>query len=362
MNLAPQNLQQVALLYICNLLSVKPRNDLSIYKSIEIKSTFIKIFNPKKTNVIVDCIYCHPHMDLNEFSDCYLNNLLDKLSKESKTVFLLCDFNIDLLNYENHSLTNEVHDLLSSYMVLRHIVQLTRKGDNSKTLIDNIYSIVIIPNNISGNITATISDNLPQFLIAPNIFSNTTSTKLNIFERDWFKFDQENFILDYLSVKYENLIKSNNGNVGQSFVSFLTNSILDFYASLKKISKQKLKFRNKAWITLDLQKSIKKFPLKPTQTKRCYFENKAQIQCKQYINLLSTLMKKSKISDFTNYFQNNLKDLKSTWKGLKESPNVVARPLFLIMAEVKLNRKRSPMLLTNILLTLLLTVNLLLDT
>ena len=201
MNLAPQNLQQVALLYICNHLFDKPRNNLSIYKSIEIKSTFIKIFNPKKTNVIVDCIYCHPHMDLNEFSDCYHNNLLDKLSKESKTVFLLCDFNIDLLNYENHSLTNEFHDLLSSYMVLRHIVQPTRKGDNSKTLIDNIYSIVIIPNNISGNITATISDNLPQFLIAPNIFSNTTSTKLNIFERDWFKFDQENFILDYLSVK-----------------------------------------------------------------------------------------------------------------------------------------------------------------
>ena len=151
--------------------------------------------------------------------------------------------------------------------------------------------------------------------------------------------------------------------MGQSFVSFLTkfNSILDFYASLKKISKQKLKFRNKPWITLDLQKSIKKFPLKPTQTKRCYFENEAQIQYKQYRNLLSTLMKESKISDFTNYFQNNLNDLKSTRKGLKELPNV-AHPLFLIMAEVKLNHKRSPMILTNILLTLLLTFNLLLDT
>ena len=107
--------------------------------------------------------------------------------------------------------------------------------------------------------------------------------------------------------------------MGQSFVSFLTkfNSILDFYASLKKISKQKLKFRNKPWITLDLQKSIKKFPLKPTQTKRCYFENEAQIQYKQCRNLLSSLMKESKISDFTNYFQNNLNDFEEYMERFK---------------------------------------------
>ena len=78
----------------------------------------------------------------------------------------------------------------------------------------------------------------------------------NIFERNWSKFDQETFILDYLSVDWENLTKSNNGNVDQSFVSFLTklNLILDLHAPLKKISKQKLKFRNKNWITLGLQK------------------------------------------------------------------------------------------------------------
>ena len=91
-----------------------------------------------------------------------------------------------------------------------------------------------------------MSDHLPQFLIAPDIFTNPPSAKLNIFERDWSKFIQENFILDYLSVDWENLIKSNCGNVDQSFVSFLAkfNSILDSYVPLKKVSKQKLKFKN----------------------------------------------------------------------------------------------------------------------
>ena len=50
-------------------------------------------------------------------------------------------------------------------------------------------------------------------------------------------------------------VKSNRGNADQSFVSFLAkfNSILDLHAPLKKISKQKLKIRNKPWITLGLQ-------------------------------------------------------------------------------------------------------------
>ena len=67
------------LLYTSNNLSYKPRNDLCIYKSTELESTFIEILAPKKTRVIVGCIYRHPHMDLNEFNDYYMNNLLDNL-------------------------------------------------------------------------------------------------------------------------------------------------------------------------------------------------------------------------------------------------------------------------------------------
>ena len=41
------------LLYISNNLSYKPRNDLCIYKSTELESTFIEILNTKRTDVIV---------------------------------------------------------------------------------------------------------------------------------------------------------------------------------------------------------------------------------------------------------------------------------------------------------------------
>ena len=60
---------------------------------------------------------------------------------------------------------------------------------------------------ISGNFTTTIFDDLPQFAIIPNMFGKILGNKWTIYEKDWSKFDQENFILDYFSVNWEHLLK-----------------------------------------------------------------------------------------------------------------------------------------------------------
>ena len=85
------------------------------------------------------------------------------------------------------------------------ILQPTRITSHPKTLIDNIFSIIIDPDIISGSLTATISNHLSQFAIIPNIFGNTASNKFNIYERELNKFDQENFILDYFPIDWEDL-------------------------------------------------------------------------------------------------------------------------------------------------------------
>ena len=84
-----ESLARGTLSYIRNYLSNKSRNDLCVYKTTELKSSFIEIPNPKRPNIIIGCIYSHPNMDLDEFKHNYLNNLLDKISKENKSVFLL---------------------------------------------------------------------------------------------------------------------------------------------------------------------------------------------------------------------------------------------------------------------------------
>ena len=176
-------------------MSYKTRNDLKIYKSFELESTFNEIGNPKETNIIIGCIYKHPNMNINEFNDDYLNELLDRLAKENKTIFLLGDFNISLLNYEIYPPVNEFLDSLSSHYFLPNILQPSRVTTTSKTLIDNIVFNMSVSNIISRILTASISDHLPQFLVAPNIFFNVSYSKSKNYAKDWSRFDQEIFLL-----------------------------------------------------------------------------------------------------------------------------------------------------------------------
>ena len=137
----------------------------------------------KKTTIVIRCIYKHPGVNLNKFKEFYLNNLFDKLPKENKTVSLLWDFNINLLNFEQDLWANEFLDSLSCHLFLPHRRQATRVRTNSKTLIDNLFSNAISPNIISRNITSSISDHLMQFLIASNFSLNPPSLKPIIFEK-----------------------------------------------------------------------------------------------------------------------------------------------------------------------------------
>ena len=90
------------------------------------------------------------------------------------------------------------------------------------------------------------------------MFGNIPGNKSNIYERDWSKFDQENFILDYFFVDWEDLLKINELNADNSTKIYLDkiNMLIDTYTPLTKINKYHLKFKSKPWITLGLQKSI----------------------------------------------------------------------------------------------------------
>ena len=74
--------------------------------------------------------------------------------------------------------------------------------------------------------TATISNHLLQFAIIPNMFGNISGNKSNICKRDWSKFDRENFILDYFSVDWEDLLKIDELNADNSTKMFLDNNML----------------------------------------------------------------------------------------------------------------------------------------
>ena len=129
------------LLYIADHLTYQTKNYLNIYLNYYLESTFIKVTNPSKTNIIVDCIYSHPTMGLNAFNCYYLNPLLEKLAKEQKAAFFLVDFNLDLLKYEQHKAANEFLDYLLSNIFLLHIIQSTRITFHSKSILSIFFQI-----------------------------------------------------------------------------------------------------------------------------------------------------------------------------------------------------------------------------
>ena len=53
-------------------------------------------------------------MDLTDFTCTYLNKLLENISKEQKSIFVIGDFNVNYFNYNEHSQANEFLDSLAS--------------------------------------------------------------------------------------------------------------------------------------------------------------------------------------------------------------------------------------------------------
>ena len=102
-----------------------------------------------------------------------------------------------------------------------------------------MFSNIIDPDIISGNLTATIS-------IIPNMFGNISGNKSNIYQQDWSNFDQENSILDCFSVDWEDSFKTDELNADNSIRMYLgkINMLLDAYAPLKRINKYKIEFNS----------------------------------------------------------------------------------------------------------------------
>ena len=177
---------------------------------------------------------------------------------------------------------------------------------------------------VSVGLTATTSDHLPQFSFVSNILSNPSTQK-----RDWSKFNQENFILDYLDKDLHDVPQIDQQNFNLSMDSLLNdmNSILDVHAPLKKVNKYKLKFKTKPWITSALQKSIsiknnllKKFinAAKDPPIKERYHK-----EYKDYRNMLSTILKQSKTNYYNHYFETDWSSIKNIWKDIFNIKNML---------------------------------------
>ena len=85
-----------------------------------LESVFSEVLSKSQKNTIIGCIYKHPKTAIADFTQNFIQPLLDKLSFENTNIILLGDFNIDLLHYENDNLTRIFLDCMYSSSLSPH--------------------------------------------------------------------------------------------------------------------------------------------------------------------------------------------------------------------------------------------------
>ena len=186
-------------------------------------------------------------MSIKEFNDNFLETLFHNLSKESKKkIYLIGDFNIDLLKVNTHEQTGFFLDILESNEFVPQIFLPTRLTSGSKTFTDNIFVNHFNETTTSGNLTCTVSDHLPQFLVSHYEKSNIEQSH-NIKVRNMKFFVEDDFIEDIKKLDWAQLLNTSRDDINHSFDTFISilNTLLDKHAPFKTMNKKELKLQQK---------------------------------------------------------------------------------------------------------------------
>ena len=204
---------------------------------------------------MICCAYRHPSSEIEHFNE-YIQRTLSNPSVANKHVFIMGDFNINLLNYDSHTPTCDFVSVLLSQHFLPYIIHPTRVSDHSPSIIDNIFSNICNLNTKSGNILTQVADHLPQFLVVRKAgIANKTQS---YYQHDYSQFDQGKFLTGFNNLNFEYL-NDNESNVSAKFSRFLVNvdEIVKKHAPLKKLTKDDLKLQNKPWIKNRIRKMMR---------------------------------------------------------------------------------------------------------
>lgn len=198
-------------LYIKDNIKYHVRKDLvQINHPANTESVFIEIEKSGSKNIVIGNMYRPPDQDVNEFNE-FIDKVLAKATKNQKQVYLMGDFNINLLNEDIHSQTNDFVNVLSSYSFYPSITKPTRITAKSATLIDNIFTNSKV-RQTSGIIINDLSDHLPIFISADLDVYRQNNNSHEFMVRHTTDQNMEYFKKELKNVSWDNVCYSDNVN------------------------------------------------------------------------------------------------------------------------------------------------------
>ena len=283
-----------------------------------LESIFIEIKIPSQKDIIIGEIYRPPNSNAADFIES-LNDLLTKNYLSQKTCYIMGDFNLNLLNYNENTTCQEFLDVMLSLSYVPFIRKPTRIADSTSTLIDNIFVNKSFSDIKSGIIISDITDHFLIYALLPNFMSKSSQLIRNtgirvMSEQNLSKLRERLKSTDWSPIY-------NQPNLDACFDNFLDmlTTIYNSTIPLQKPSRTNYKKTpRQPWITKSLLKSInRKNKLFYKYRKEPNTSNKSRYT--RYRNVLTSILRLAKENYYSMQFNKYKSDSKSTWKVINEA-------------------------------------------
>ena len=314
----PNNAGGGVSLFIQEHIEFRERHDLYTVDSF-LECIFIELLF-KNIKFVIGVVYRPPNSDVHAFNECLGEKLMSLKQNSSVPVYILGDYNLDLLKLNEHGPTADHLDIMFSSNLMPLINKPTRVTEATATLIDNIYTNNIDINNIAlhGIFTTKLTDHFPVFHISykQNLQSDPNADYQIIRqmgERNVSAYTEKIDKFDWSQVQeYQNC---------QEAFSFFHTSLKQIFDSSFPLIRVKRKYRNRLpWLTEELKESIKvKNKLYRVQDRHPTSQNKVDYAA--YRNKLTSRMRKQEKIFYQNLIIENKQNLRKTWSIIKDVIN-----------------------------------------
>ena len=311
-------------LYILKSLSYSVNNSLFNFAPPNAEHLWIDI-QTSKTSIVIGVINRHPVNTvtaIDEFSD-KLNELLLSLKKP---FYCVGDLNVNLLNICRNNEIRRYANMLLSCNCKCLINVATRITENSKSLLDHMYTNDKKSAITAGVLISDLSDHYRIYAIISDSKVRSQKYNENYYIRDMSNFVLDNF-LDELHEKLTHLFNTSYVTVNELYNSFVAifAEVVDKFAPMRKASRKEKKLKLKPWISNGLLKSIK---IKNKMFKFLH-KNRDDLALKEryrsYRNTLNRVIRQFKRNYYHKILEKNKGNSKTTWDVVNELVNHKSR-------------------------------------
>jgi hypothetical protein len=250
----------------------------------------------------------------NQFCEI-LTNINFELQQLNSDLYLMGDFNLDVLKYQNCNLSKTYIDLLFSLGLLQVVTKPTRCKPNSATLIDHVCTSSQSQSISTYIIVSHISDHFPIIVKLSDV--KTASAPKFIEYRDFSHANSINFTTALCALDWNDVLVSDNAQTAYNLFSDSFLNLFNLFFPIKKLKFNRNVHNIEKCMTPGLLVSRKnKIMLGKNFSKN---PNDVNSTCyKNYRNVYNRTVKAAKKLFYDSQFKLNQANIKKTWELMFE--------------------------------------------